>query len=123
MSWDGTERRKRNHGEDAVTNDDLDEALSIHSKDERAFVEALIAKVMLAFPDGVDKHREYHESLILAAKAEKEFWDTAKKALITNGVAGLFGILKIVLLLAALGLTVKFSMPEAFAKVILGAFK
>ena len=118
----GPEHRKKRHGgDDPVTNNDLDEALTEHSEEERKYVASLIQEVLRAFPDGVETHRAYHESLIEARKAEKEFWDTAKKSVISNGIAGLFGLLKVIMLLAALGLTVKFSMPDAAAKIILGA--
>lgn len=120
MAWDGVNRRRSNHGNEPVTNDDLDEALAVHSEQERARVEGLISGVMRAFPDGVESHRLAHAAQIAAAKAQEEFWSTAKKALITGGVSSLLTLVKIVLLLAALGLTVKFSMPEVFAKTILG---
>jgi len=120
MSYDGPERRKRRHGGDEpVTNDDLDDALALHSEQERKHVEALIAGVMAAFPDGVDNHRAAHESQIAAAKAEKEFWDTAKKAVITNGVSGAFTLVKTIFILAALGLTAKFAFP-AWASALFG---
>ena len=77
----------------------------------------VIAALFLAF---IKEFIIYREDKIDAAKAEKEFWDTAKKALITNGVSGIFALVKVILLLAALGLTVKFSMPETTAKIILG---
>ena len=120
MAWDGVERRVLKHGATPVTNDDLDEALAVHSQQERAYVENLLEELMRAFPDGVEKHRDYHESKIQAAKAEKEFWDTAKKAVITNGISGLFGLVKIILVLAALGLTAKFTFPTWAATFITG---
>lgn len=123
MTWNGTERRKRRHGGDEpVTNDDLDDALAVHSAQEREHVEGVIAGIMAAFPDGVANHRAAHESQIAAAKAEKEFWDTAKKAVITNGVSGLFALLKIVIMLAFLGLTAKFAFP-AWVSAFLGVPK
>lgn len=68
-----------------------------------------------AFPDGdTEGHCAYHQSKIEAAKAEKEFWDTAKKAVITNGVNGAFSLLKIVLMLAALGLVAKYGVVLPF---------
>lgn len=123
MTWDGTERRKRRtNSNEPVTNDDLDEALALHSEQERQYVSGLIDNVLKAFPDGVDAHRSYHHSKIEAAKAEKEFWDTAKKAVITNGVSGLFSLLKIVLTLVALGLTAKIAFP-AWVSTIMGVPK
>lgn len=78
--------------------------------------ESEMHKVFLsAFPDGdTEGHCAYHQSKIEAAKAEKEFWDTAKKAVITNGVNGAFSLLKIVLMLAALGLVAKYGVVLPF---------
>lgn len=115
-----TERRAKRHGTDPVTNDDLNEALAIHSEQERAYVKQIVDGVLRAFPDGVETHRAYHESLIEARKAEKEFWDTAKKAVITNGVSGLFSLIRIVLVLAALGLTAKVAFPAWAAQILTG---
>lgn len=112
MTWDGPDRRKNHkHGSDPVTLDDLDEAFAIHALEEKTQMQDMMATVLRAFPEGVDGHRVYHEGLMKASKSEQEFWDTAKKALITNGVSGLLSLLKIILLLAALGLTAKFALP------------
>lgn len=113
--------RRRANGDQPVTNDDLDEALAIHSQEERAYVKTLIDEVMFAFPDGAENHRHYHESKIKAARAEEEFWRTAKEQIIKAGVNGVIGIIRVVLLLALLGLTVKFTLPEAFSKMVLGS--
>jgi hypothetical protein len=101
-----------------VTNDDLDEALAIHSEEERRYVKGLVDELHRAFPDGVETHRAYHESLIEARKAEKEFWDTAKKAVITNGINGLMTVIKVVLILAALGLASNVTLPAWAAQLI-----
>lgn len=94
--WDGTERRAdhRRHGGDApVTNNDLDEALTIHAKQERNYVSALHDQVMLAFPDGPESHRVAHEQMIAAAKAEESFWRELKLDLAKKGLWGIVTIL------------------------------
>lgn len=71
--------------------------------------------LLTAFPNGdLSGHCDYHQSKIEAAKAEKEFWDTAKKAVITNGVTGAFSLLKILLMLAFLGLFAKYGIVIPF---------
>lgn len=40
----------------------------------------------LAFPDGPEKHGEYHQSLIDAAKAQKKFWEDLSTDLKKNGI-------------------------------------
>lgn len=120
MTWDGIERRAKKHGSDPVTNDDLDEALAVHSIEERKHVTNLIDEVLRAFPDGVETHRAYHESIIEARKAEKEFWDTAKKAIITNGISGMFSVIKVVLVLAALGLASNVTLPAWATSLLTG---
>lgn len=124
MTWDGVERRtnhRRANGDAPVTNDDLDEALAEHSVQERAYFDRSISDVMKAFPAGdVVGHHNYHDRKIKAAIAEEEFWRTAKQEMIKAGVNGMLKVLWLALCLAALGLTVKFTMPEVFAKTILG---
>lgn len=70
-------------------------------------LERRIVIVEGAFPDGPEKHAAYHLAKINAAKEEAEFWKSAKQELTKNGVAALFGVLKIVLTLAAIGLMYK----------------
>lgn len=114
------ERRRRVPGDQPVTNDDLDEALAIHSEEERAYTKSLIEEIMRAFPSGTENHRTYHLERDKAAKAEEEFWHTAKEQLIKAGVNGFVTLVKTLLVLAALGLTVKITMPDMLAKFILG---
>lgn len=126
MTWDGVDRRKARHrGEDPVTNDDLDDALSAalqeHSKVEREYVDKLVSNILKAFPsEDVAGHHDYHDRKIKAAIAEEEFWHTAKQEMVKAGVNGMLKVLWLVVCLAALGLTVKFTMPEAMAKVLIG---
>ena len=114
--WDGIDRRqlRRRVGTDPVTNDDLDEALAIHGEVEKADYTALFNKVMEAFPDGVENHCDYHKSKIEAAKAEKEFWDTAKKEIIKKGIGGLFHLVWIIGGLILIGASVKYGISLPF---------
>lgn len=125
MTWNGDERRQHQHrrhdGDALVTNDALDEALALHAEDERKYIDGVKVSILKAFPNAdVEGHHDYHDAKIKAAKAEEEFWKTAKQELIKAGVAGMIKIIWLVLCLAALGLTVKFSMPDFFAKAMLG---
>ncbi len=113
--------RRRANGDQPVTNDDLDEALAIHSAEERAYTKQMIDEIMRAFPSGTENHRSYHLERDKAAKAEEEFWHTAKEQLIKAGVNGAITLFKTILILIALGLTVKFTLPDAVAKFLLGA--
>lgn len=114
MSYDGPERRKRRRadGESPVTNDDLDEALAIHSEQERQHVEGLIAGVMTAFPDGTESHRVAHEQMIAAAKAEEVFWRDLKTDVMKKSI---WGILQVLCFLAVAGLAAKLGLGTVFA--------
>jgi len=73
-----------------------------------------------AFPQGaLGKHREYHQSLIDAAEADKlasqaklEFYETAKSKVLEKGIEGVISafkallILGVVLLLYRLGIAI-----------------
>jgi hypothetical protein len=112
MSWDQVEKRKyAKNRTDPVTIEDLANAFSEHEQEEMKHMKELADSILVAFPGGIEEHREYHKAKMESAKAEKEFWDTAKKALITNSVSGALTLLKVILLLAALGLTAKFALP------------
>ena len=102
-AYNGPERRKTRHvGSDPVTNDDLDEALALHAEHDRAYVAALYAKAMEAFPDGPEQHRLAHEQMIKAALAEETFWRDLKSEIARKSVWGILHILTI-LLVAGLG--------------------
>lgn len=121
---DNDERRheyRRKPGDQPVTNDDLDEALAVHAREERAYVKELFNKVEYAFPDGFETHRLFHVQQAKAARAEEEFWRTAKEQFTRAGVNGVVTLIKVLFILIALGLTAKFTMPDAFAKLIIGA--
>jgi hypothetical protein len=55
-------------------------------------------------------HNHDHAARIAAARAEREFWETAKKEAIHGGVTWIMGAIKIVFLLALVGLAVKFGI-------------
>lgn len=69
--YSGPERRKRRkHGDEPVTNDDLDEALAEHTAQERKFATELYSAIMGAFPDGTEKHRQAHDGISLQVMVE-----------------------------------------------------
>lgn len=119
MGYEGHDRRRRS-GTDPITVADLDEALALHAAKEREYLREVIAELMAAFPAGdLRGHHDYHERKIKVAQAEEEFWKAAKLTMIQTGVAGVFRAIWIVLILALLGLTVKFAAPEAVTKSLL----
>lgn len=64
-------------------------------------------QLLHAFPDGIENHRDAHERMVAAARAEEMFWkdlkiDIAKKSI--------WGILHILFLLAFGTLAVKLGM-------------
>ena len=120
MGYEGHDRRRRS-GTDPITVADLDEALVLHAAKEREYLREVIAELMVAFPAGdLRGHHDYHVRKIKVAQAEEEFWKTAKLTLIQAGVAGIIRLVWVIFLLIALGLTVKFAMPESVVKFILG---
>lgn len=66
----------------------IDKAINLYAHAERK-----IKEVNDAFPDGVDKHREYHEAVIKAKKAEESFYVDLKKEVIKKGLFGVIVIL------------------------------
>ena len=101
-------RSHRSSGGDSVTNDDLDEALAIHSQEEREYIESVLKR---AFPHGVDEHAAYHDKAFKAAEAQEEFWRAAKMRLLDKGISGVLTAIAIVLGLAVLGLATKLGFP------------
>lgn len=90
------------------------EELAAHEKREQDFIESILD----AFPGrDVKGHHDYHDSKIKAAKAEEEFWHTAKTVVIQQGIAGLFAVLKWVAVLTFLGLAFKFGYGPVVAKI------
>ena len=96
----------------ALTKADIDDALQRHTDDEMPKIKGLVDAAILgakqellrAFPGGIENHREAHEQMIAAARAEEMFWrdlktDVAKKSI--------WGILQILMILAFGTLAVK----------------
>lgn len=111
----GMHQPPNSRGTEPVTNDDLDEALRLHSEEEREYYNQLIAKIMDAFPDGdLAAHRQYHSSKIEAAKAEKEFWMAAKQELMRRGISGMLHLLGLIFLLALAGAAAKYGIALPF---------
>ena len=89
--------------------------MSQHEEFEAARLKEKYDAIMSAFPDSDGQaHREYHQELINAAKEQKIFWQTAQARLIERGIDGMFGVLKIVLMLALAGAAVKFGIALPF---------
>jgi hypothetical protein len=102
-----------------LTKADLDRALTKHSLEETNKIQAMITAaikeatdyILVAFPDGPKQHREAHEQMIRAAKAEEAFWhdlkfDIAKKSI--------WGILHILFILALGTVAVKLGIGSVF---------
>lgn len=71
-----------------------------------------------AFPDGPEKHAAYHQAKINAAKEEADFWKTAKAEVTKNGVAAVFGVIKIIATIGALALMYKLGLGAIAGQVI-----
>jgi predicted ATPase len=86
-----------------------------HEATEDASRQTILDKILDAFP-GKDTtgHREYHQGKIDAAIAEKEYWEAAKKTLVSEGVKGVLSVLKILLYLALAGLAIKLGFAVPF---------
>lgn len=95
--------------------------LKIHDHEEREMAQIrglLDAMVMRAFPDGIEAHRSAHQAMIDAKKAEEAFWTTAKDVALKNGIAGIFAVVRWVLILAIVGLAFKLGFGPAVAKLL-----
>lgn len=80
-----------------------------HEKREEEHIQRLFDRFgEEAFPDGATAHRAAHNAMIEAAKAEKEFWQGLKTEIAKKS---LFGILRIIAVLAVAGLLAKFGLP------------
>ena len=95
--------------------------LKLHDHEEREMAQIrglLDAMVMRAFPDGIEAHRSAHHAMIDAKKAEEAFWTTAKDVALKNGIAGIFAVVRWVLILAIVGLAFKLGFGPAVAKLL-----
>ena len=96
----------------ALTKADIDDALARHNDDEMPKIKAMLEgsildakrELMHAFPDGIENHREAHERMIAAARAEEEFWHDLKTDIAKKSI---WGILHILFLLTIGTLAVK----------------
>lgn len=95
-----------------ITKSDLDAALTRHANDEMPRIKEMVegaigdAKKQLlhAFPDGIENHREAHERMIAAARAEEMFRHELKTDIAKKSI---WGILHILFLLTVGTLAVK----------------
>ena len=60
-----------------------------------------------AFVDGAEAHRLAHKAMVAAAEEEREFWRAMKVAIAQKSI---WGILQILLFLAAVGAAAKFGL-------------
>ena len=96
----------------ALTKADIDDALARHTDAEMPKIKAMLEgsildakrELMHAFPDGIENHREAHERMIAAARAEEEFWHDLKTDIAKKSI---WGILHILFLLTLGTLAVK----------------
>lgn len=83
-------------------------------------IERRLVAVENAFPDGPEKHRDYHQAKINAAREEAEFWKAAKMELTKIGVSALVGVLKTLLVLTLIGILYKLGLGSLAAAMGLG---
>ena len=84
-----------------LTKKDLDTALARHTDDEMSKLKGMIdgaikdatTSLLHAFPDGIENHREAHERMISAAKAEEAFWKDLKLDIAKKSIWGILHIL------------------------------
>ena len=95
-----------------ITKMDLEDALERHTNDEMPRIKEMIeeaiggakSQLLHAFPDGIENHREAHQRMIAAAKAEEAFWKDLKLDIARKSI---WGILHILFLLTIGTLAVK----------------
>lgn len=101
--------------EKPLTRGDFKGLMVDHEKNDQVRQEEQLAKYMSAFPGGDPvKHCEYHQHKIDAAKAEQRFWELAQGKVVEKGIEGIFGALKIVVMLALAGLAMKLGLSIPF---------
>ena len=79
-------------------------AISKYEKREEEIWEEKSKIIMNAFPDGIQNHRNAHQAMIDAAKAQENFWKELKLDLTKKGI---WGILTVLVGLALVGLAAK----------------
>jgi phosphopantetheinyl transferase (holo-ACP synthase) len=94
--------------------EELAAGFAAHEAQEKEWFQAILR----AFPnEDIEGHHDYHNLKIKAAKAEEEFWHTAKAVAVQQGVAGIFTVLRWVAVLSLLGLAYKFGFGPVAAKL------
>lgn len=106
--WNGEERREYHrtiHDVEAAFN----RALLEHEVRERENVDKLVEQLKHDMvPNGnTYHHREYHQRKIDAAKAEEQFWITAKGELFKRGLSAFLTVVAVVIGLAVTGFLYK----------------
>lgn len=82
----------------------VERAISKYEKREEEIWEEKFKIIMNAFPDGIQNHRNAHQAMIDAAKAQENFWKELKLDLTKKGI---WGILTVLVGLALVGLAAK----------------
>lgn len=116
--YPGPERRQHSRSVDEIELT-FDRKLRDHEiRESERFQELLDQLKTEAFPDGLEKHREYHQLKINAAKEEAEFWKAAKLELTKVGVSAVVGVVKTILVLALIGLMYKLGLGAIAAALV-----
>lgn len=88
--------------------DNFQQLLVEHELREAERIKHLVDMLALeAFPDGAPAHKESHQAMIDAAKAEKKFWDDLRGDVLKKSI---WGVLQILMTLIGLGLAAKFGI-------------
>ena len=82
----------------------VERAISKYEKREEEIWEEKSKIIMNAFPDGIQNHRNAHQAMIDAAKAQENFWKELKLDLTKKGI---WGIITVLVGLAMVGLAAK----------------
>lgn len=82
----------------------VERAIYKYEKREEEIWEEKFKIIMNAFPDGIQNHRNAHQAMIDAAKAQENFWKELKLDLTKKGI---WGILTVLVGLALVGLAAK----------------
>lgn len=116
--YSGEERRAHPRSIDEVELT-FERKLRDHEEREEERTKAIIAALVLsAFPDGAEKHRDYHQAKINSAKEEAEFWKAAKMELTKVGVSAIAGVIKTIIVLALIGLLYKLGLGSLAAGIV-----
>ena len=82
----------------------VERAIANYEKKEEELLDEKFKIFMNAFPDGIQNHRNTHQAMIDAAKAQENFWKELKLDLTKKGI---WGILTVLVGLALVGLAAK----------------